>query len=35
VVSGNGYWYKAGQGLVEVRWVYVQDLMGTHSDEYF
>jgi DDE superfamily endonuclease len=35
VVSGTGYWYKAGQGLVEVRWVYVHDLTGTHRDEYF
>src|SRR5262249_32415582 len=23
VVSGTGHWYKAGQGLVELRWVYV------------
>jgi hypothetical protein len=35
VVSGTGHWYKAGQDLVEVRWVYVQDLTGTHRDEYF
>jgi hypothetical protein len=35
VVSGTGHWYKAGQGLVPVRWVYVQDLTGTHRDEYF
>jgi hypothetical protein len=35
VVSGTGHWYKAGQGLVEVRWVYVHDLSGTHRDEYF
>ena len=35
VVSGTGHWYKAGQGLVEVRWVYVKDLTGTHRDEYF
>jgi hypothetical protein len=35
VVSGTGYWYKAGQGLVLVRWVYVHDLSGTHRDEYF
>jgi hypothetical protein len=35
VVSGTGHWYKAGQGLVEVRWVYVQDKSGTHRDEYF
>jgi hypothetical protein len=35
VVTGTGHWYKAGKGLVEVRWVYVQDLTGTHRDEYF
>src|SRR5438067_70350 len=35
VVTGTGHWYKAGQGLVEVRWVYVHDLTGTHRDEYF
>jgi hypothetical protein len=35
VVSGTGYWYKAGQGLVAVRWVYVHDLTGTYRDEYF
>ena len=35
VVSGTGHWYKAGQGLVLVRWVYVHDLSGTHRDEYF
>jgi hypothetical protein len=35
VVTGTGQWYKAGQGLVEVRWVFVHDLTGTHRDEYF
>jgi hypothetical protein len=35
VVSGTGHWYKAGQGLVELRWVFVHDLTGTHRDEYF
>src|SRR5215469_5229521 len=35
VVTGSGPWYKAGQGLVRVRWVYVHDLTGTHRDEYF
>lgn len=35
VVSGTGHWYKSGQGLVPVRWVYVHDLTGTHRDEYF
>lgn len=35
VVSGTGHWYKGGAGLVEVFWVYVHDLTGTHRDEYF
>jgi len=35
VVSGTGHWYKGGAGLVEVLWVYVHDLSGTHRDEYF
>jgi DDE superfamily endonuclease len=35
VVSGAGHWYKGGRGLVEVRWVFVRDLSGTHRDEYF
>ena len=35
VVSGTGQWYKAAQGLVAVRWVFVQDVSGTHRDEYF
>jgi DDE superfamily endonuclease/putative transposase ISC1217 len=35
VVTGSGHWYKAGEGLVPVRWVFVQDLTGTHRDEYF
>ena len=35
VVTGTGHWYKAGHGLVEVRWVFVHDLSGTHRDEYF
>jgi hypothetical protein len=35
VVSGTGHWYKAGEGLVAVRWVYVHDLTGTHRDDYF
>lgn len=35
VVSQTGHWYKAGQGLVAVRWVFVHDLDGTHRDEYF
>jgi DDE superfamily endonuclease len=35
IVSGTGQWYKAGQGLVAVRWVFVHDLTGSHRDEYF
>jgi DDE superfamily endonuclease len=34
-VSGTGWWYQAGQGLVAVRWVFVHDVTGTHRDEYF
>jgi hypothetical protein len=34
VVSGVGQWYKGGEGLVEVRWVWVHDLTGTHRDDY-
>ena len=35
VVTGTGHWYKSGEGLVEVLWVFVHDLTGTHRDEYF
>jgi hypothetical protein len=35
VVTGTGHWYKAGDGLVPIRWVFVHDLDGTHRDEYF
>ena len=35
VVAGTGHWYKAGNGLVPIRWVFVHDLQGTHRDEYF
>lgn len=34
-VSGTGHWYRSGQGLVAVRWVFVQDRTGSHRDEYF
>ncbi|MFV0443366.1 MAG: hypothetical protein ACK5Q5_07330 [Planctomycetaceae bacterium] len=27
-------WYKGGVGLVEVKWVFVEDRTGTHRDEY-
>ena len=35
LIWGQGQWYKAGGGLVPVRWVFVHDLEGTHRDEYF
>ncbi len=35
VVTGTGHCYKAGEGLVPVRRVYVHDLTGTHRGEYF
>lgn len=34
VVTCTGHWYKAGRGLVPVRWVFVSDRNGTHRDEY-
>lgn len=34
-VWGEGHWYKGGEGLVPIRWVFVHDLTGTHRDEYF
>jgi DDE superfamily endonuclease len=35
IAEGAGHWYKAGRGLVPVRWVFVRDRSGTHRDEYF
>ena len=35
VRTDTGHWYKAGCGLVPVRWVFARDLTGTHRDEYF
>jgi uncharacterized protein YerC len=35
VVTGTAHWYKGGEGLVAVRWIFVEDLTGTHRDEYF
>jgi hypothetical protein len=35
VVTRDSHWYKAGVGLVPVRWVFVHDRSGTHRDEYF
>ena len=34
-LTGAGHWYKAGRGLVAIRWVFVRDTTGTHRDEYF
>lgn len=34
-LDGTGRWYKAGRGLVPLRWVFVRDTTGTHRDEYF
>ena len=35
LVSRTGHWYKGGDGLVPIRWVFVHDVQGTHRDEYF
>jgi hypothetical protein len=35
IVSGTGHWYKGGEDLVPIRWVFVHDCSGTHRDEYF
>jgi hypothetical protein len=35
IITGTGHWYRIGEALVEVRWVYVHDRTGTHRDEYF
>jgi hypothetical protein len=35
IVTGTGHWYKGGEGLVPVRWVFVHDCTGTHREEYF
>ena len=32
--TGTGHWYKGGNGLVPIRWVFVKDTTGTHRDEY-
>lgn len=34
-MTGTGHWYKSGKGLVEILWVFVHDLTGTHRDEDF
>lgn len=33
-VAGTGRWYKGGEGLVPVSWVFVRDRTGTHRDSY-
>lgn len=35
VASGTGHWYKAGEGLVPIAWVFAKDRTGTHREEYF
>jgi len=35
VVTGTGHWYRIGEDLVAVRWVYVHEGTGTHRDESF
>jgi hypothetical protein len=32
--TGTGYWYRSSHGVVEIKWVFVRDLTGTHRDEY-
>ena len=34
-MTATGQWYKSGQALVPIRWVFVRDQSGTHRDEYF
>jgi hypothetical protein len=34
IITGIGHWYRIGESLVAVRWVYVHDSSGTHRDEY-
>jgi hypothetical protein len=33
-IRGTGHWYRLGEALVAVRWVYVHEATGTHRDEY-
>ena len=35
VVTGTGPWYNRGRPPVNLRWVFVHDLSGTHRDQYF
>jgi hypothetical protein len=34
VAGESAHWFKAGRGLVELRWVSVRDRTGTHRDEF-
>jgi hypothetical protein len=34
IVTGTSHWYRIGESLVAVRWVYVHDCTSTHRDEY-
>lgn len=34
IVTGTGHWYRIGEALVAVRWVYIHDCTGMHRDEY-
>ena len=34
LVSGTGQWYRAGEGLVPMRWVHTHDVQGTHRDDW-
>lgn len=35
IACGTGHCYEAGEGLIEIVWVFVRDRTGTHRDEYF
>ena len=35
IQSGQGHWFRNGQGLVPVGWVFVRDDTGTRRDEYY
>jgi len=35
VCDGRGHWYRSGNGLVPIHWVFVRDDQGTRRDEYF
>ncbi len=39
-VTGTGYWYRTNNHRrkiqpIQIRWVFIEDLTGTHRDEYF